>query len=60
MYKKTIVQLVLILVLIFSGFFFYNEYKKKSADLNVVNNKITDKEFKNDEIGSEINILKSY
>ena len=59
MYKKTIVQLVLILVLIFSGFFFYNEYKKKSADLNVVNNKITDKEFKNDEIGSEINILKN-
>ena len=58
MNKKTIVQLVLILIIIFSSFYFYNEYRKYNKEI-YTEKSTKETEEKIVESDNEFNLLKN-
>ena len=59
MNKKTAIQLLLILLLFLSSFFFYNEFNKKSEEVDIKNKDVINEENKLSKSEGNYNLLKN-
>ena len=59
MNKKTVIQLLLILLLILSSLFFYNEFNKKSEEVNIKNDNEKNDESELGKSEGSYNLLKN-